>query len=232
MSATLLVSATTFFVSKQYLVDQRERTAIRQTFLNARLVRDLLQAGDEEPQAFSTTLSAKSARSHCYASTANGSRRVSPPIPAICRQIWSRRSTAVTPRISGSGVPASHDSSSEFHCPRSTRQYLEIVPMDGLERTLRTLSLSLVIGSIGTTLAGTLVGVYASRRVLRPVQQMSDVAAGITAGDLHARLDARGDRDLAPAGHFVQRHGRCAARNASNASSGSPPTSAMSCALL
>ena len=51
MAATLLVSATTFFVARQYLVDQRERSAARQTFLNARLVRDLLQAGDQEPQA-------------------------------------------------------------------------------------------------------------------------------------------------------------------------------------
>ena len=35
MSATLAVSATTFLLAKQYLVDQRERAAIRQTFLNA-----------------------------------------------------------------------------------------------------------------------------------------------------------------------------------------------------
>ena len=82
--------------------------------------------------------------------------------------------------------------------PAVDAQYLEVIPMDGLERTLRTLVVSLLIGSAGTTLAGTLVGLYASRRVLRPVQTMSAVAAGITGGDLQARLDARGDRDLAP----------------------------------
>jgi signal transduction histidine kinase len=82
--------------------------------------------------------------------------------------------------------------------PAVNTQYLEIVPMDGLERTLRTLVASLLIGSIVTTVAGTLVGVYVSRRVLRPVQTMSAVAAGITGGDLQARLDARGDRDLGP----------------------------------
>ena len=51
LSATLAVSATTFLLAKQYLIDQRERSAIRQTFLDARLVRDLLQTGDQEPQA-------------------------------------------------------------------------------------------------------------------------------------------------------------------------------------
>ena len=77
-------------------------------------------------------------------------------------------------------------------------EYLEIIPLDALQRTIRTLVISLLIGSIGTTLAGTLVGVYVSRRVLRPVKKMSAVAAGITEGDLRARLDARGDRDLDP----------------------------------
>ena len=75
-------------------------------------------------------------------------------------------------------------------------QYLEIVSLDDLQRTLRTLMISLLIGSVLTTIAGTLIGVYASRRLLRPLQRMSVVAAGITAGDLHARLDAQGDRDL------------------------------------
>ena len=70
--------------------------------------------------------------------------------------------------------------------------------MDGLRRTFNTLMVSLLIGSTGTTLAGTLVGVYVSRRVLRPVTTMSAVASGITAGDLQARLDSRGDRDLDP----------------------------------
>jgi signal transduction histidine kinase len=77
-------------------------------------------------------------------------------------------------------------------------QYLEIVPLEGLERTYRTLLLSLLVGSVGTTIIGALVGVYVSRRVLRPLQQMSTVAAGITAGDSQARLDARGDGDVGP----------------------------------
>src|SRR5688572_27556642 len=51
LGATLLVSAASFTLSKQYLISQRERSSLRQTFLNARLVRDLLESDDQEPQA-------------------------------------------------------------------------------------------------------------------------------------------------------------------------------------
>ena len=42
LAATLLVSATSFTLSKRYLISQRERASLRQAFLNARLVRDLV----------------------------------------------------------------------------------------------------------------------------------------------------------------------------------------------
>ena len=51
--------------------------------------------------------------------------------------------------------------------------YVEIVPLDTLERTFRALAVSLVIGSLGTTVVGTFVGLSISRRVLRPVNVMS-----------------------------------------------------------
>lgn len=198
MSATLLVSATTFFLSKQYLVDQRERAAIRQTFLNARLVRDILQVGNQEPQAILDgtvgevgTLALLRVSGQWYAS---GVAADPSDLPADLTSALDD-GDAVHQRIRRAGKPRLLIG---IPLPAINAQYLEIVPMDGLERTLRTLVVSLLIGSIGTTLAGTLVGVYASRRVLRPVQTMSAVAAGITGGDLQVRLDARGDRDLGP----------------------------------
>jgi signal transduction histidine kinase len=196
LGATLLVSATTFLLSKRYLVEQRERAAIRQTFLNARLVRDLLQSGDQEPQAVldssageAGTLALLRVDGQWYASGVAADPAL---LPASLIEVLNegdaghqRVTRAGRPRLVV-GIPLAERNS----------QYLEIIPLDALERTFRTLLISLLIGSVGTTIAGTIVGVYASRRLLRPLQRMSVVAAGITAGDLHARLDAQGDRDL------------------------------------
>jgi len=196
LCATLLVSVTTFLLAKRYLVEQRERAAIRQTFLNARLVRDLLQSGDQEPQAVldsiageAGTLALLRVDGQWYASGVAADPAL---LPASLTQILDegdaahqRVTRAGRPRLVV-GVPLAERNS----------QYLEIVPLDALQRTFRTLLLSLLIASVGTTIAGTVVGVYASRRLMRPLQKMSVVAAGITAGDLHARLDAQGDRDL------------------------------------
>ena len=76
-------------------------------------------------------------------------------------------------------------------------QYLEIVSLDNLRANAPDVD-DLAADRFGADDASRapLIGVYASRRLLRPLQRMSVVAAGITAGDLHARLDAQGDRDL------------------------------------
>jgi two-component system, OmpR family, sensor histidine kinase MtrB len=198
MSATLAVSTTTFLLAKQYLVEQRERAAIRQTFLNARLVRDLLQTGGQEPQAIlddtvgeAGTLALLRFDDQWFASgvAADPSDLPADLLDALDNgaAAHQRITRAGKPRVV-IGVPLS----------AANAEYLEIIPLDVLQRTFRTLVISLLIGSIGTTLAGTLVGVYVSQRVLRPVKKMSAVAAGITEGDLRARLDARGDRDLDP----------------------------------
>ena len=198
LSATLAVSATTFLLAKQYLIDQRERSAIRQTFLNARLVRDLLQTGDQEPQAILDgtvgeigTLALLRVGGSWFASGVAADPADLPEgvtgALANDQAAHQRIVRAGQPRLIV-GVPLTAVGA----------EYVEIIPMDGLRRTFNTLMVSLLIGSTGTTLAGTLVGVYVSRRVLRPVTTMSAVASGITAGDLQARLDSRGDRDLDP----------------------------------
>lgn len=193
--ATILVSATTFLLARQYLLDQRERSALRQTFLNARLVRDLVQAGDQEPQAI---LDSTVAEVGTLALLRVGDQ-------------WYASGVAADPKALPASLLAALDDNAVAH-QRVTRnggtrlligiplravdaQYVEVVPLDNLERTLRTLLLSLVIGSAGTTIVGALVGFSISRRVLRPVQRMSAVASGIAAGGLDQRLTG-GDRDL------------------------------------
>jgi signal transduction histidine kinase len=71
-----------------------------------------------------------------------------------------------------------------------------VFPLDQLESTLRALRTSLVIASLVTTAGGAGLGWWSTRRVLRPLTTAADAATTIAAGDLGARLDRSGDRDL------------------------------------
>ena len=74
--------------------------------------------------------------------------------------------------------------------------YAEAVPLTDIEDTLRSLGLALLGAALVTTLAGVAMGIYASRRVLSPLEDVSRVAETLAKGELSARLDAGGDADL------------------------------------
>jgi two-component system sensor histidine kinase MtrB len=81
-----------------------------------------------------------------------------------------------------------------FH--HSGRAYVEFRPMDDLEHTLTRTWLLLVRAAALTTLLGAVFGLFASRRMLRPLSDVTQAASAIAHGDLSARLVARGDPDL------------------------------------
>jgi signal transduction histidine kinase len=66
--------------------------------------------------------------------------------------------------------------------------YVAVLPLTELDATLRTLSAVLAGVALLTSGAFTLLGGWASRRALRPVEKVSDAAAAVAAGDLQARL--------------------------------------------
>ena len=80
--------------------------------------------------------------------------------------------------------------------PAVNATYFEVARLVELRSTLDVLRNVLIGTSIATTIAATFVGTWAGRRVLRPVGDVSRVAATIAGGDLAARLTARGDPDL------------------------------------
>ncbi|GAA2114500.1 HAMP domain-containing sensor histidine kinase [Nocardioides bigeumensis] len=74
--------------------------------------------------------------------------------------------------------------------------YFEVFFLDELDETLRTLSLVLLLGGLVLPLAGLALGWWVMRPALRPLEQVADAVAAIAAGDVGARLDARGDPSL------------------------------------
>lgn len=75
--------------------------------------------------------------------------------------------------------------------------YIVIYQLDALERTIRNLAIILVVAAAITTLVGMGVGRAASRRAIRPLTELNEVAGKVARGVSGVRLDAKHDPDLA-----------------------------------
>jgi signal transduction histidine kinase len=195
---TTVLAVVTYGLTSTYLVRQRQNTVAQQVYLDARLVRDtLVQPGTDDAVAAleqvplpNEALAVLSFQGLWYGSGVDVGRESLPAslvetveggTPA--RQRIERRGT----RYVAMGVPI----------PAIDAAYYELVEFQELDRTLGVIRNSLLGAAVVATLAGALVGLWASGRVLRPVTDASAAAAKIAAGDLGTRLDAESDRDLA-----------------------------------
>lgn len=77
-------------------------------------------------------------------------------------------------------------------------RYFELVPLVQLEGTLSEMARVLVFGAGITTIAGGVLGLWLSGRVLRPLRRVAVTASGIAEGATGTRLEADGDPDLRP----------------------------------
>ena len=76
--------------------------------------------------------------------------------------------------------------------------YFEIVSLESLDDTLTSISFTLFGASIATVLAGAALGWYASRRILRPLDQVGNAARMLASGQLDTRIEGLVDPDLEP----------------------------------
>ncbi len=192
-----LLSATTWALTRENLVNQREDAATVIVYQNAGIVqqrvRDIVDA-----QALLSSLSTPlGARPILY----NGKEYVSLS-PAFGQDALpqSLRDTVVA------GQPArmryvlrgKMQLAVGIPIPSEGVAYFEIVSLGDLEDTLGALGISLLGASLVTTLAGAGLGWWASRRALRPLTGVSNAAMALAAGHLDTRLEASDDPDLRP----------------------------------
>ncbi len=74
--------------------------------------------------------------------------------------------------------------------------YFEFFSLDEVNNTLRSVRLSLVLGTVITTALGVLAGTFAARRAVRPVGVAAQAAKAIAGGRLDTRLEPTDDPDL------------------------------------
>ncbi|MEZ5320563.1 MAG: HAMP domain-containing sensor histidine kinase [Microthrixaceae bacterium] len=81
--------------------------------------------------------------------------------------------------------------------------YFEIVDLDDIADTIRKLTFRLLLATIAASVPGALLGAWSSRRVLRPLAEVSQVAETIALGRFDARLADAGWADDPDLGRFV-----------------------------
>lgn len=192
-----LLSATTWALTRENLVNQREDAASTIVYQNARIVRSRVTADADLQQILSSL------------STPFGSRPVlhrdgsyTSVTPAFGQDALPEELRAIV--LEGQPARMSYEYRGEKQMavgvplPAIDAAYFEIVSLDDLESTLEALGVSLVGASLLTSLAGAALGAWASRRALRPLGGVSTAALSLAAGRLDTRLATVSDPDLAP----------------------------------
>jgi two-component system sensor histidine kinase MtrB len=72
----------------------------------------------------------------------------------------------------------------------------EFIPLDGYHSTIRNLTFALLLGAVATVTVGAVTGVFAVRRMTRPLNEVARAARILADGDLDTRLPASQDPDV------------------------------------
>src|SRR5688572_12161169 len=196
MVLSALLALVTYGLVRENLVNQRETSATRQAFLNARIVRDQLRnesrpeievlSGLESPAGASPVLLRNG---QWIGVTAERGREQLPP--ALRQQVIGGEAARMRFRLDegsvlGVGVPL----------PAVDAAYFEIASFEETEDALSSLGISLAAAAVVTTVAGAFLGAWGSRRVLRPLGHVSAAAVAIAGGRLDTRVARMDDPDL------------------------------------
>ena len=195
-----LLAGTTWGITRSQLLEVRERAATRQVFTNARLVRDGLRTAEtpadvDVPSLLGALQTPTSARPILFLQgdwfplSLDFGQESLPQ--SLRRTVQAGEAARMRYDLDGEaelavGVPI----------PALDAAYFEIVSLDEVDDTLRSLGIILIGAAALTTLAGAALGWGVSRRALVPLAEVSAAAEAIAGGHLETRLEAPDDPDL------------------------------------
>lgn len=189
------LAVATWYLATGYMVDQRERSAIRQATGNARLVADALRSDSPGLSELMTGLGAEVESAVLLVDDGDwisGGNLVDPKRLPTAFLDMVRGGQAAHQRTVLDGVPVQ---AVGLPLRALSATYVEVSPMRELDRTFRFLSWTLVAGTLLSGLAGALLGRWATTHALRPLRQVTEAATEAVRSDLAVRTR---DPDLAP----------------------------------
>jgi len=192
----VVLAFTTYGLTRSTLMRQREDTALRQAYSDARGVRAILR---------SNPTSAKAAL--------DGVSDVGPAEPLLrYRGEWANTSPKFTPDSLPAGLQRrviDEQTAAQMlysdgqplmavgiPLPDVGATFFEVVPLDELSRTLGSVRVSLLGAVAITTALGVLLGALAARRAVQPLADAAQAAQAIAGGGLGTRLEPGDDPDL------------------------------------
>lgn len=183
--------------TSSYLIEQREDSAMRQTYADARLTRSALRASTVDVAGLLTGL---------------GGGGSSIPILRVGEEWYSGSLAigrdAIPPELhqvvaeGGAGIQRFEGPENDLllavgvALPAVDAAYFEVFPLGELQQSLDFLRIALVVGALATSAGAAIAGRAVAGRVLRPLTPIAATAARVAAGDLTARLDDESDPDL------------------------------------
>jgi signal transduction histidine kinase len=199
VSAVLALA--TWNLTTGYMLQQRETSAVRQATVNARLVeaslvRDSAGLGELLTGLAASPESAIFVRDDegwiSSGTQTDGITVEDVPGPLLAA---AERGQTARQRLLLDGIPVA---AVTLPLPVAETYYVEVFPLRELDRTFRFVSLMLLAGVLSSGLLGASIGVWASRRALRPLTELTAAAGRMAGGDLGARMPVRADPDLRP----------------------------------
>ncbi|HLX87767.1 MAG TPA: HAMP domain-containing sensor histidine kinase [Acidimicrobiales bacterium] len=194
LSATM--AGITYFTARQVVLNERQTAIFRQAYVNASLIRSSLRSPTADitqllgsVDTLPGSLSVLERKGQWYETSFSVGESA---IPAALRAdvlagtpAWQRFSLHDAPQLVV-GVPV----------PSVGAAYFEVFPLAEVARTLRILAIALGAAALFTTVAGAVIGRWASGRALRPLAEVSRAAETIAGGRLDTRLLAAQDAEL------------------------------------
>jgi len=199
--ATVTLTAVTYAFARSSLLEQRLDVAQSQAVANALRVRDQLRRDGTASMAEFFVSGALRIDEDGFAFLRIGqggdvattdARIAEDAFPARLREDAERGASGM--QIYDSG--GDHYVAVGVHLAEFDRTYYEAVDLSSTERTLGAVLLALVVGSVSTVLLAAATGWWTSRRLLRPLDRITNAAGEIAEGGLDARVALEGDPDL------------------------------------
>ncbi len=190
-----LLAAVAYGLVRENLVRQRESVAVNQAYLNARYLRDSLRSSGVDVSSVLDSLTTTDGGTPVLVRQGV----VFAPLGVGLEELPPQLRTTVT-----NGQPArmrfTLDGESRLAVgvplPSVQASYFEVTSFRELEGALSSLGLSLLAAALVTTIAGAALGASVSRRVLRPLADVSAAAVAIAGGRLDTRVASIDDADL------------------------------------
>ena len=193
---SMTLAVVTYSVAQHYLLSRRESGSVTQAFIGASFVQQELQSRVADvPDILSSLVTPEGTQALLY----RHGRWYSPSVTIGQADIPLSFTAAVRAghvaeqRIIVGGTVAT---AVGVPLPSTGGDFFEIRSLGDLEQTLSTLGTILAATALATTIGGCLLGWWASRRLTRPLTEVTTVATAIAGGALDRRLPIDNDPDL------------------------------------